>query len=304
MLNSFRIAFTIGIIIQFNSISSFPTKVIKSNHNLFQMTQESNSNSNSNLNSKSRSTLSMKGSMSSTCNDLSERIVSLLNDKKNLRNNQLFIGMGGGPGAGKSTIAEGVRDRVNELLQDENAAIVLPMDGFHYSRLELQELATKEQNYESLLARRGAPWTFNAKACIDSFYNARLNGEASLPIYSRQKSDPVLDGVILKKKNRVVLLEGNYLLAYDDDEYGWKGMNLTDIPIFDETWFVECVSMEEQRERLIARHLETWTDEKSKLFGASGREGAARKADSNDVLNAEWITKVSRKHADLIVINL
>ena len=78
----------------------------------------------------------------------------------------------------------------------------------------------------------------------------------------------------------------------DDDEYGWKGMNLTDI------------RMEEQREQLISRHLETWTDENSKFFGASGREGAATKADFHDVLKAEWITIVSRKHADLIVINL
>ena len=96
-------------------------------------------------------------------------------------------------------------------------------------------------------------------------------------------------------------LQGNYLLAFDDDLYGWG--NMKEMNIFDETWYVECTSMAEQRERLISRHLETWNEEKSKRFGASGREGAARRADSNDVLNAEWITNVSRKHADLIIVN-
>lgn len=76
-------------------------------------------------------------SMSSTYKDLSERIISRLkkdeSDKK-LINGQLFIGIGGGPGSGKSTTAEAVRDLVNQLLGDEHAAVVLPMDGFHYSR--------------------------------------------------------------------------------------------------------------------------------------------------------------------------
>lgn len=159
----------------------------------------------------------------------------------------------------------------------------------------------KPVTYENLLARRGAPWTFDAKACISAFSQARRDGEASLPIYSRKLSDPVPDGVTLSKKNRVVLLEGNYLLAFGDELYGWAGMK--DVR-FDEKWFVECTSMEEQRERLINRHLETWTDEKTKMFGAAGREGAAIKADSNDALNAEWVANASKEHADLRIVNI
>jgi len=72
--------------------------------------------------------------MESTYNDLSQRILQRLEQDKTLQNGQLFIGIGGGPGSGKSTTAEAVRDKLNDSLQDENAAVVLPMDGFHYSR--------------------------------------------------------------------------------------------------------------------------------------------------------------------------
>lgn len=58
--------------------------------------------------------------------------------------------------------------------------------------------------------------------------------------------------------------------------------------------------MEEQRRRLIARHLETWTEEKTRMWG-EGEEGAARKADANDVLNARFVEESSRKYADLVV---
>ena len=58
--------------------------------------------------------------------------------------------------------------------------------------------------------------------------------------------------------------------------------------------------MEEQRSRLIDRHLETWTEAKTKMFGV-GRQGAAVKADSNDVLNAIWVEAMSKDHADLII---
>lgn len=170
------------------------------------------------------------------------------------------------------------------------------------SASESDRIDGKPITYENLLSRRGAPWTFDAKLCMKAFSEARQNGEASLPTYSRPKSDPVPDGVTLSSQNRVVLLEGNYLLCFNDDLYGWGDMKK--YKIFDETWYVECISMEQQRERLIYRHLETWTKEKTKMFGADGKEGAARKADSNDVLNAEWVAKMSKQNADLIVVNL
>jgi hypothetical protein len=57
--------------------------------------------------------------------------------------------------------------------------------------------------------------------------------------------------------------------------------------------------MDIQRSRLIKRHLETWSEEKSRMWG-EGEEGAAKKADANDVPNAIYI-QGSAKYADLMI---
>ncbi|GAX22304.1 hypothetical protein FisN_22Hh096 [Fistulifera solaris] len=229
--------------------------------------------------------------------DLAKRVIHLYDvNKDNLRNGQLFIAIAGGPGSGKSTLAYEVAKRINVRLK-EGMAVALPMDGFHYSRAELKKMAEAEgavYTYEELLKRRGAPWTFNAQACIAAFQEAREKGTAKLPIYDRSVSDPIPDGVSLELTHTIVLLEGNYLLAWDDPAWApLKG-------IFDETWYISCTTLEEQRERLINRHLKTWTEEKMILWG-EGRIGAERKADSNDVLNSAWIHETSRHHADMVL---
>jgi hypothetical protein len=55
--------------------------------------------------------------------------------------------------------------------------------------------------------------------------------------------------------------------------------------------------------RLIKRHLETWSEEKTKMWG-SGEEGARRKAESNDILNAQYIVDNSMKYADKIIYSI
>ena len=90
-------------------------------------------------------------------------------------------------------------------------------------------------------------------------------------------------------------MEGNYLLL--DDER-WAPL----AALWDERWFVRCASAAEQRKRLIARHLETWSEAKAAFWG-EGEAGAAARADANDVLNMELIAP-SQKHADLTIESL
>ena len=246
--------------------------------------------------------------MLSTYESLASRLIARYNaDSNKLTNNQLFVCIAGGPGSGKSTLASAVAKLVNERMQvdkhkedDVAKAIVLPMDGFHYTRSKLQSMGSDPDfpyTYEQLLARRGAEWTFDAEACIKAFTLARKEGEASLPIYSRVKSDPIDDGVMLHKSTKIVLLEGNYLLA-------WKNKRWAPLAsIFDESWFITCKDADEQRSRLVKRHLETWSEEKTKMWGA-GEIGAGNKADSNDMLNAVWIDEMSKEFADLVIESL
>lgn len=191
---------------------------------------------------------------------------------------QRWIAIAGGPGSGKSTLAAAIAERVNA--QSPGACVVLPMDGFHYSRAELRAL--DPPNADSYLPRRGAPWTFDAEGCCKQLRAARDTGEATLPTYSRELSDPVPGGARLERTHSIILVEGNYLLLFDDPR--WAPLR----ELWDERWFIKCPDAAAQRRRLILRHLETWNEEKTARWGA-GEIGAAARADANDVKNMALI---------------
>ena len=209
-----------------------------------------------------------------------------------------WVCIAGGPGSGKSTLSAAVAQLVNEQCGEERC-VVLPMDGFHYSRAELRALEdAKSLERDTYLKRRGAPWTFDAKLCCESLSAAQRSGAAVLPTYSREKSDPVPGGVELKTSHSIVLVEGNYLLMNGLDEGRWAPC----MELWDERWFIKCADPAVQRRRLIQRHLETWNDEKASRWGA-GEQGAAARADANDVLNMELIA-ASEREAERIIESL
>jgi hypothetical protein len=211
---------------------------------------------------------------------------------------QFWLCIAGGPGSGKSTMAAALAERVDALANVPGFSVVLPMDGYHYSRAELREIGERpgsEYNYEQLIARRGSPWTFDAPALCAALSAAKAARSGTLATYSRQKSDPVPGGVELKESHRVVIVEGNYLLNYDDPL--WAPLR----ELFDERWYLSCASMEDQRQRLIKRHLETWSDDKTRMWGP-GEAGAAAKADANDMLNAQYIA-TTEQYADLAIVS-
>lgn len=231
-----------------------------------------------------------------------------------------WVAIAGGPGAGKSTLAGAVAS----ICQENHgvSAVVLPMDGFHFSKSELAGLDPPDAS--QYLPRRGAPWTFDAERCFNELSQAKQHSHGTLPRYDRVLSDPVPDGVRLDPSHQLVFVEGNYLLlgalALSFDEIGLvKGIRNEDdgvpqppldeinrwkplLDLFDESWFITPLAgIAEQRRRLIARHLETWTDAKTKMFGASSpEEGAARRTDANDLRNAFLVDRC-RDFADLVV---
>ena len=71
--------------------------------------------------------------------------------------------------------------------------------------------------------------------------------------------------------------------------------------LWDERWFIRCTDPAAQRQRLIYRHLETWNEEKTQRWGP-GEEGAAARADANDVLNMELIAPCEA-FADRVIIS-
>eukprot|EP00751_Fragilariopsis_kerguelensis_P013631 CAMPEP_0170762500 /NCGR_PEP_ID=MMETSP0733-20121128/2797_1 /TAXON_ID=186038 /ORGANISM="Fragilariopsis kerguelensis, Strain L26-C5" /LENGTH=244 /DNA_ID=CAMNT_0011102673 /DNA_START=214 /DNA_END=948 /DNA_ORIENTATION=+ len=236
-------------------------------------------------------------------NELAQFVVKKVEQLKD-DDQQWWCAITGGPGAGKSTLAAAVSRLCNDVYGI--SATVIPMDGYHYSKETLRFLDPPDA--ADFFPRRGSPHTFDAELFVTELSTARELKTASLPVYSRELSDPVPDGVHLKPTDRVVFVEGNYLLlgqggmvpgyVTESEAERWRPL----LKLFDATWFVTPKEgIPEQRRRLIGRHLETWTDTKTKMYRASSpEEGAAKRTDSNDVLNAH-VVETCKEFASLVI---
>jgi len=257
---------------------------------------------------------SVDDAMTETYSNLAARVATAT---KGRDGEPLWVAIAGGPGAGKSTLAAAVAG----LCERDHGipAVVLPMDGFHYSRAEL--CALDPPNAAAFMPRRGAPHTFDAAKMMDTLTAAKASRAAVLPTYSRELSDPVPGGTELLPSHQIVLVEGNYLLlgllasgSHTVEEVG--GLTTAEIvteaqrwlpllPLFDETWFVAPQDgVAEQRRRLVNRHLATWTPAKTAAWSAAtALEGAEKRTDFNDVPNAHLID-CCRSFADLQIVSV
>lgn len=247
-------------------------------------------------------------------------------------------------GAGKTTLANAVVERIREISSSDSTcigdAVVIPMDGYHYTKEQLSELAQPNDKSKGM-NRRGAPWTFDAPALASDLAKAKKLGRGSLSDYDRNISDPVPNAIRVDERHNIFLVEGNHLLLgcleaeLDEDgkqarpgtnlyqsvtstECSWDGAcKALECPVpigdeirrwksvsslFDEAWFIAPPGgVEEQRRRLIERSLRTWTPEKTEAWGGgTDREAATRRADFNDVRNARLVD-CCRLYADVVV---
>ncbi|NHN44521.1 nucleoside/nucleotide kinase family protein [Chryseoglobus frigidaquae] len=158
----------------------------------------------------------------------------------------LLVGLVGEPGAGKSTAAAELADRLP-------AARVLPMDGFHLPQAELVRLGRRD--------RMGAPDTFDVEgfvALLERLRDLHNSGETvHAPGFDRRVEEPVPGALALTPELRCIVVEGNYLLL---EQGGWQRV----APLLDLTVGV-VLDAATRHERLVARHI---------AFGKS--PGAAR----------------------------
>ncbi|VBB09736.1 Hypothetical protein LUCI_5034 [Lucifera butyrica] len=188
---------------------------------------------------------------------------------------RFLLGITGIPAAGKSTLAGGLMRQVNQVLREE-AAIMIPMDGFHYSNERLAQ--------EGLLALKGIPATFDDAGFVGLIRKIRTAGREKIfcPAYDRGLHNPVTAAICVEPGHKIIIVEGNYLLL---EAPPWQELTA----LIDEFWFID-VSSAVSRERLLQRHA---------LSGRS-REEALRKIDSTDKPNAELILQ-TRSRADKII---
>ncbi|MGQ4419172.1 nucleoside/nucleotide kinase family protein [Streptomyces sp. SAS_269] len=193
-----------------------------------------------------------------TFDDLLVRARALTRDGR-----RAVLGVTGGPGAGKTTLAEHLVRALNAGGPPWVAHV--PMDGFHLADAELERLGRRD--------RKGAPDTFDAAGYAALL--RRLREETGEVVYApgfeRVLEQPIAGSIPVPPSARLVVTEGNYLLL---PEGSWARVR----SCLDEVWFCE-IDEEERIRRLVARHLE---------FGKE--QGAA----------VDWVLGTDQRNADLI----
>ena len=182
-----------------------------------------------------------------------------------------LLGIAGPPAAGKSTLAQALAAALGP-----EAAVVVPMDGFHLAQAELERLGRAH--------RKGAPDTFDAHGFVALLTRLRSADAPAVyaPQFRREIEEPVAGAIAVEREVPLVIVEGNYLLL---DSGPWSPVR----PLLDACWYVE---MEEglRLERLVARHI------------AHGRdpEQARAFAHGSDQANADVIG-ATRGRADQVI---
>lgn len=198
--------------------------------------------------------------------DLTARVERLLATGR-----RSLLGIAGAPGAGKSTLAAQVAAAYPD------AAVVVPMDGFHLAQTELERLG--------LADRKGAPDTFDAAgfvALLRRLRDPHPDEVVYAPEYRRDLRNGVAGAIRVTPDVPLVVTEGNYLLL---DTHGFGPV----AGLLDEAWFV-APDDDLRLARLVARH---------EAFGKSA-DAAHAWAHGPDERNARLVAATAAR-ADVVV---
>ncbi|MGB3336906.1 MAG: nucleoside/nucleotide kinase family protein [Devosia sp.] len=202
------------------------------------------------------------------------RLVPHILEMESQAHHRIAIGLAGGPGTGKSTLAAELVIMLNAV--HPGSASLVPMDGFHMKHAKLEAMGQTDY--------KGAPHTFEGADFVSFLHHLKAaTTVVSGPGYSRKIEDTVDDAFTVQPEVRILIVEGNYLLL---TEGPWAGVK----PLLDYSVFVD-VPRDLVKARLLRRHGEEG------LF-SEGRNRAH--IERNDLPNYDLVC-LSQDRADVVI---
>ncbi|KAL0945615.1 hypothetical protein HGRIS_014770 [Hohenbuehelia grisea] len=202
---------------------------------------------------------------------------------------RLVIGLCGIPASGKSTLAVSIVNWTNKLLHtaqnvdsgadrivDEDAAILVGLDGWHLTRAQLDALPEPQLAHD----RRGAHWTFDGPAYVDFLRSLRAplttrTPPIVAPSFDHAVKDPTPASVSILPHHRIIVIEGLYTFLNIEP---WAD----GAALLDERWYLSVDPVVAQ-ERLVKRHVQSGV--------ARDMAEAVWRATENDMPNGKFITE-------------
>lgn len=188
-----------------------------------------------------------------------EDLADLIKAKATGHPGRFLVALAGPPASGKTTLAARLADLLGK------GARVVPMDGFHFDDAVL--------NARGHRARKGAPHTFDVAGFHHCLARVRDGEEVAIPVFDRSLELARAGADVVTPQDRIILVEGNYLLLNHAD---WHDLHA----LFDFRILITA-SEDLLTRRLVAR----WQH--------YGRTDAAEWIKSNDLPNALTVIRDS-----------